>query len=306
MPALENISRVGNNPLMNINWELVSHCQFKCSYCYFHPHKSETDYSSVAKLVLKKLGTVSENFKITCLGGEPSLHPDFLWLMKELHQMEKVQSIAIVTNLERPLSFWTDLLPYKEKVKIVISLHVEYPQEQLLEKIQELQKNFKLDLVFNVHPNPVYLPKMREWANLIETIVNENVIPSFMRLHKIDPQQEDDYFDYPEEIESFLNEQNSKWLNKNRYETVSIEQNGQWKDVPKFQIVAEKANRFTGWKCELKAFIIHYDGTVSLPCRQEKKHILMTDFRGKDLLCPHRFCVCDDYWSFTKTKENQQ
>jgi len=286
---------------MNINWELVSHCQFNCSYCYFKPHKSSTDYSTVAKLVLKKLQTIPEKFKITLIGGEPSLHPDFHHLIGELHQIENSQSIAIVTNFEKPLTFWTNLLEYKDKVKLVISLHVEYPQDFLIEKIQELQNSFKIDLVFNVHPDLKYLPRMKELANLLDSLTNENVVTSFMRLHKVE-QKSEEYFNYPEDIELFFEEQNKKLQKKNRFETVAVLQDGQWQQIPKFAFVDQRANSFEGWNCELKAFIIHYDGHVSLPCRNEKKHILTTDFRGKDLICPHRLCVCDDYWEFPKTK----
>lgn len=305
MSTLENITHVGAGSPMKINWELVSHCQYNCTYCYYKPYKSETDYLSLSKIILKKLETVKDNISMTLLGGEPSLHPSFVSVVQDLFKLPTVQSIAIVTNLAKPLPLWLELIPFKEKVKLAISVHIEYPQKDLIEKLQGLMEHFTLDIVFNVHNDLAHLPKMEELAKSLVALSNEkNVTLSFMRLHGID-RDCDDYLPYPKEIEDFMARQNELLLQSKHFETVNIKKNNKWEVIPKFELVENKMNAFKGWSCDLKAFIIHENGIVSQPCRNEKKHILLTEFKSKALTCPFRFCVCDDYWEFPKTKKEQ-
>lgn len=302
MSTITSITQVGAGTPMKINWELVSHCQYNCTYCYYKPYKSETDYLSLSKIILKKLESIKEDISLTLLGGEPSLHPSFVFVVQELFNLPSVLSVAIVTNLAKPLPLWLELIPFKEKVKLAISIHIEYPQKDLIEKLQGLMEHFKLDIVFNVHNNLDYLPKMEELAKRLVEFSNEkNITLSFMRLHGIDKDC-DDYLLYPEKIEEFLTKQNDLLLKSNRFEKVNIKKGDQWEAIPKFEMVENKMNAFKGWSCELNAFIIHENGMVSQPCRNEKKHILLTEFKTKALTCPFRFCVCDDYWEFPKTK----
>jgi len=300
MNDLRLMTEVGRDPTMNINWELVSHCQFKCSYCYFHPHPSQTDYVSVAQIVLKRLKSIEHDFKLTLLGGEPSLHPKFEETIRELSQIERLKKIYIVTNFEKKIEDWMKLSEFSHRLKIVISVHVEYPQENLVQKMIELQKFFSIDVVFNVHPDVKYLVKMKNLASEIEENLAETTTLSFMKIHHNSKGLEG-YVDYPTEVESFFKEKNQRLKNSGRYEKVSVKIQDQWFEVPKFQLVDQNLNRFKGWSCDLSAYIIHYDGQVSEACRKKKQHILRTRFSPNPQICPLNQCVCDDYWAFPKT-----
>lgn len=300
-PNLEKMTKVGLGSPILINWELVSHCQFKCTYCYYKPFESNTDYESVSGLILKKLSTIKDKTKVTLLGGEPSLHPTFLKVVAELHVFPHVFSIPIVTNFDRPLDFWMELLPYKDKVKIVVSIHIEYPQKELVEKVKFLQKHFAIDLVFVVHYDTKFLPKMNELAKELHTLDHENVTLGFVRIHKIADGVEE-YAVYPESIEQFICENNEKTVTRKNTERVNVFVDNEWKSVHRFELINKDLNRFTGWSCQLRAFIIHHDATVSSSCSKIKKHILLQDFKETTLKCSYKICECDDYWEFPKIK----
>lgn len=292
----EDIISVGSGSPININWELVSHCQFNCSYCYYKPYKSDTDYRPLAKIVLSKLSKITDPTKVTLLGGEPTLHPTFFEVIQGLHEMKHVGQICIVTNFERPLKFWQDLLPFKDKLKIVVSYHPEYEQKNMFEKIHALQDDFLLDFVFIVHNDEKYLPKMRKTAEELES-VNSRISLNFVKLH-----EKDHYRIYPQSIADFMSEQQEKVRHRPVTESVNVVSKSGPARITKFDMINFGLNQFEGWNCRLRAFIIKENGEVASACSNKSKHILLADFNETTLKCTYKICECDDYWEFTKTR----
>ena len=287
---------VGSGSPININWELVSHCQFNCSYCYYKPFKSETDYKPLSKIILSKLSKITDPTKVTLLGGEPTLHPSFKDVIQALHEMNHVTQICIVTNFEKPLKFWQDLSPFKDKLKIVVSYHPEYEQKLMFEKIRELQNDFVLDFVFIVHNEEKYLPQMENAAKELETI-HSGISLNFVKLH-----EKDHYRSYPKPIADFMSIQQEQVRNRPVTETVNIVTKSGPSKIPKFEMINHGLNQFEGWNCKLRAFIIKEDGQVASACSSKTKHILLADFSETLMKCTYKICECDDYWEFPKTR----
>ncbi|WP_408098575.1 radical SAM protein [Peredibacter sp. HCB2-198] len=292
----EEIVSVGSGSPININWELVSHCQFNCSYCYYKPYKSETDYKPLAKIVLKRLSKITDSTKVTLLGGEPTLHPSFHEVIHSLYEMAHVKQICIVTNFEKPLKFWQDLLPFKSKLKIVVSFHPEYEQKNMFQKIRDLQSDFLLDFVFIVHNEEQYLPKMEMAAKELDNL-DFGISLNFVKLH-----EKGLYRKYPKTISDFMISQQEKVRNRPVTETVNIVTKAGPTKIPKFEMINHGLNQFEGWSCKLRAFIIKEDGQVASACTNKTKHILVADFSETILKCTYKICECDDYWEFTKTR----
>lgn len=291
-----NIVSVGSGSPININWELVSHCQFNCSYCYYKPFKSETDYKPLAKIVLNKLSKIIDSTKVTLLGGEPTLHPSFGEVIQSLHEMKHIHQICIVTNFEKPLTFWQDLLPFKDKLKIVVSYHPEYQQKNMFDKIRKLQNDFVLDFVFIVHNDEKYLSQMELTAKELNSI-DSKISLNFVKLH-----EKDHYRSYPKSIADFMLTQQDIVKSRPATETVNIITKDGATKIPKFEMINHGLNKFEGWNCKLRAFIIKEDGQVASACSNKTKHILFADFNETILKCTYKICECDDYWEFTKTR----
>lgn len=251
------------------------------------------------KMVLKKLNNIQEPVEMTLLGGEPTLHPDFHELIAELHQMEQVKKIDIITNFRPTVEFWRPLIPFRDKLEIVMSFHVEYAQRTFFKKIHELKDKFAMNIIFLVHNDPKFLPKMKEAAEAYFALDLELIPITFAKL--VDRTGgATKYFDYQDETLEFLKQQESR-VKKLKYpETIPVKtQHGNF-EINQLEFANKEMNRFKGWKCQMNALIIHPDGMVSYPCTPVKKHILFAEIKKRDLVCVHEICPCEAYWNFTK------
>lgn len=234
---------------------------------------------------------------MTLLGGEPTLHPRFKEVVETLYHMDHIVQICVVTNFEKPLLFWQELLPFAGKLKIVISFHPEYEQRGMFDKLSALEKDFLLDFVFIVHNQEKYLPKMKETARALENINHAKTSVNFVRIH-----QNGEYLEYPSAILTFMLEQQEKLKQHQVTERVNIVTTDGAISIPKFEMINQGLNQFEGWKCKLRAYIIKEDGMVASACSSVTKHILIADFNERLVNCPYKICECDDYWEFPKSR----
>ncbi len=298
----EEVFRIGkDNTCININWEMVSHCQYDCSYCYYKPFQSDTNYTTLGKIVLKKLQQIEEDFVINLIGGEPTLHPDFIEILNKLIEIDKLKEIRIVTNLVKPLNFWVKITP-SPKVKITASYHPEYPNKSFIEKLESLAKVYRTDTAFLITNEIDHLDKSKEVFKQLFTLSQTSTHTlNPIRLHK----KEDSvtrYISYQEEINEFIIHCEQKIKELKNKETVSIETISGEKILTKPEFLNNELHALKGWRCAINAFIIHYDAMVSYACKGIKKHILTCDFKTNAITCPFNYCECDDYWEFRKDK----
>lgn len=295
----KTIKAVGGKSLLSISWELVTHCQFACSYCYFHPYESDIQYKEVMKLVLLKLKKINEPFEITLLGGEPTLHPEFHQIVKELYEIENVVKIEVISNFQPTVEFWEPLKPYSKKLDLILSYHVEYAQNLFFKKIQSLKNHFQMMIIFLVHHEEKYLAKMREASDYYFSLDLEFIPITFARL--VDRDDQVKYYPYTETTLAFMGELEKKVLALKNPEMVKVEYaDGQRDEINQLTFGNLNLNRFKGWKCQMNSLIIHPDGVVMYPCTGEKKHILFAELKGRQIKCPLDFCGCEAYWRFEK------
>ncbi|WP_408096584.1 radical SAM protein [Peredibacter sp. HCB2-198] len=296
----ETVVSVGKGSPLTLSWELVTHCQFQCSYCYFNPYESSTNYPDVMKMVLSKISKITEPVEMTLLGGEPTLHPEFHQLIQSLHEMDHVTKIDIITNFQPTVEFWRPLIPYKDKIEIVLSYHVEYSQKNFFKKIEALKSDFSMNIIFLVHNDLKYLPKMREAVEEYYQLNLETLPITFAKL--VDRSSgATQYFEYQQETLDFLSEQEKRVKTLKYPETIPVTvSSGERIEVNQMEFASKEMNRFKGWKCQMNALIIHPDGMVSYPCTTQKKHILFAELKKRELTCAFDICPCEAYWNFTK------
>ncbi|WP_412470007.1 radical SAM protein [Oceanospirillum sp. RT-1-3] len=295
----QDIIAIGEGSPLNINWEMVSHCQFDCSYCYYRPFTSDTNYTTLSKIVLKKLKAIEEDFIINLIGGEPTLHPNFLEIIEELIKIEKLREIRIVTNFVKPENFWSKI-PKNNKIKITASFHPEYPNKDFVKKADILSGQYKIDIAF-LFTNKI--DEYNQYKNIFDDLYrlasNKKLTLNCIRLHN-ETQQQVSYEAYQEVIESFIKECEAKITLLENKETTLIKLKNSIHHLSKSDFLNHGYNRLKGWRCDIRAFIIHYDAQVSYACKNTKKHILTCDFKTTAITCPFEVCQCDDYWSFEK------
>ncbi|MFG1512814.1 hypothetical protein ABMA79_15150, partial [Halobacteriovorax sp. HFRX-2_2] len=236
---------------------------------------------------------------INLIGGEPSLHPNFITIIEELESIQNLKEIRIVTNFVKPESFWHKL-PGSNKIKITASFHPEYPNKGFVEKIDLLSKRYRMDVAF-LFTNK--LEEFERYKNIFESLYNlaqeKKLTLNCIRLHN-DTNDSVSYENYQDEIEEFIKNCELRVTQLENKETTLIRTAKEQKYISKSDFLNNGYNQLKGWKCDIRAFIIHYDAQVSYACKNTKKHILTCDFKTTSIVCPFKLCECDDYWSFEK------
>ena len=140
---------------------LTLDCNLKCDYCinsFGGVRRFKKSVISGKKLVegFNRLVCV-EDLPITLQGGEPSLHPDFIWIIKNI---KRSLNIDILTNLYFDVDKFIDQIdpsrlcrnaPYPS---IRVSYHPPYMDlDDLIEKVLKIQEaNFSIGIFGILHP----------------------------------------------------------------------------------------------------------------------------------------------------------
>ncbi|MDD5021107.1 MAG: radical SAM protein [Endomicrobiaceae bacterium] len=143
-------------------WGMHYQCNYNCTYCYApKPHDITFDnnknnkalYLSTEQLVdswkfvFDKYGTS----RIRLDGGEPTIYPNFYYILKELLKMHRLQ---INTNLSFDVKEFCDNSD-PQKVRIDASLHCEYTKlDDYVKKLEYLKKHgYKLVVSYVAYPD---------------------------------------------------------------------------------------------------------------------------------------------------------
>ena len=118
-----------------IMWAFGRKCNFKCSYCDDQSHSSN-DNDMVPESSIKKVLDYALEFKKgkplmwSFTGGEPTINPFFLNLVKQLH--ENGDTITVASNGSQHKDYYAELAKY---ANINISVHFEYLKPTKLRKV---------------------------------------------------------------------------------------------------------------------------------------------------------------------------
>jgi len=110
-----------------ILWDLTRRCNYNCSYCWPYVHNKTEKFLPIdviletcERLIYEWGG--SETIRFNFGGGEPTLHPNFIDILKYLK--EKGQWILVTTNASRSPNFWKKAIKYINSVNL--SAHFEF------------------------------------------------------------------------------------------------------------------------------------------------------------------------------------
>jgi organic radical activating enzyme len=132
------------NPLFEFHIDIGKRCNFDCSYCPSTIHDNHSPFlslDSLKKLIDMVEATIYNQNKIKrCIltGGEPTLFKDIIKLIDLLQS--KNYKIIINTNGTASKKLLTQLL--EKNVLLIISLHNEFTNTKLIEKINKLKIDY--------------------------------------------------------------------------------------------------------------------------------------------------------------------
>ena len=110
---------------MMIDWYIGKRCNFSCSYCadFIHDNYSaHVPFSQMKIFVDKIVARFGTNIHWSLTGGEPTLNPDFIELLKYLQ--DKKYEISVCTNGSRSIEYMCQMYEYVDN--ITYSLHFEH------------------------------------------------------------------------------------------------------------------------------------------------------------------------------------
>lgn len=278
-----------SDDFIEIVWNLLYGCNYRCSYCYGQDTLSQKDFTdiNILKSVVGKIFKLKKNkYIFTLLGGEVTYHPHFLELVKHIYSYDKNVSILLVTNASKDIEYFKKMISYigNNQFNISISLHFEYAYIEHIKNLIKLfdkYPNISLEIRFMLHPE--YKEKIK---NYFEELINLKKEYSFS-LYLLQLREPPDFNNldkrYDEEFISWIDNAQKIILDSNSYKSIkknSIFPNGYYQTLNDTKIsiddnIALRNNmkKFIGFYCCAGINVIHIqkDGMYrSALCPQAK------------------------------------
>lgn len=157
--------------LFTVSWILGRYCNYRCSYCWPYARSDERDHRPLDVLIQTMDSIKSQarengfnSFHFSWSGGEPTVHPQYLDLIKYYSDDLKntnYQSCHMTTNLSRDIGWFKNYVEVTKelnRVSVTASWHREMAvKEAFRDKLLFLQEN---DVFVTI--NMVMVPEMFE------------------------------------------------------------------------------------------------------------------------------------------------
>jgi organic radical activating enzyme len=310
-------------PYLAVTWQVNNFCNFRCSYCNpgnwggANPNNGNLDiYINNLKEIIDKYKSIGyKNFKFFFSGGEPTAWRNFIPICEFLHDYVPRCTMAVNTNLSRPLAWWEKHHHLFDD--LVASFHVEFSNKERYEE----NSIFLCDKV-NYLSTKMLLHDERFWevvdfGNYLKTVMPNYFLewtPLFDEMTSnagpwkyADPKKEQFIREHTTEIKQTLPKPDK------RCETSSynLYSNGEKTVTNSNQVIVDGDNFFNGWRCNVgDCIFINPIGEVSLAsCGQGGivGHILedISRIGPKQITCFKDHCHCGTDIIIPKFIENK-
>ena len=165
----------------SITWQVNDVCNYACSYCnpgnYSSKHKNiktELYIENIKRMIEHFRNEGYEAFRFFFSGGEPSIWPSLIPILKDIRKNIPGALVAINTNLSRSIEWWEE--NYTLFNDIVASYHVEFTdKEAFLTNMLFLQD--KMDyLVCRMLMHDERFQEVIDYTNLLKSKLNNYII----------------------------------------------------------------------------------------------------------------------------------
>ena len=252
-------------PYINITWQVSDFCNFKCSYCNpgnwagKNPKKNEPkDFDKIVDnlniILTAQEARGYKGFKFFFSGGEPTVWPHLLPLIKWLKERLDDPQIAINTNLSTSTNWWKE--NYHLFHDVVASYHIDFANTPryldnlifLQDKVNYLccrmmmqENRFDEVVEFGKRVKSILQNYNLEWVPLFDDI-SVNVGP----WQYSEPRMYEFFETHTFESQTKISKPNgSKW----RTASKEVYESGTEQPLNGNRLVAERKNFFSGWKC---------------------------------------------------------
>jgi len=235
----ESCHYVDNKILITIY--ITHRCNFSCHYCYDTKNRKNKD------ITLDELRLFFMNYKLTynkkcqihLIGGEPTLHKDFIKFCQLCSEQSFVDEVWVTTNGSLEKETWLEIKNIlNEKLLIITSYH---PSNRL-----GLQYYIDLFDFFKQNNFRVNIPFMLDINSDFEELINQyNTLNQFgyeVRTNTLEP-----FNKYPYD-NKYLEWIKSTYFETNRFLKITFSDTSE-KQVPLSEVYKTEPNMFLGMKC---------------------------------------------------------
>jgi len=277
---LKKVFGSSNRNITTIQWNLGLRCNYDCSFCGYNTHDLKSNHLSF-EIMVNLLNKIKETYKdresvdLIITGGEPTLNPNFLNLLKYIkEEIHIIKDICINTNGSASVKKYIEI---SKLVKtIVFSWQIEHINPNHLKKVLMSLKKCNVNFHVNVPVLPGLLDQIKENAKWLK---DNNIKFIFRKIH---PMYKDNSYNMPFESGFNANISKPKNLKSNYYSDKELDflnninkmnhKNNiilQTEDNKEIftnvnMLFSKNLNSFVNWKCNagLETLYIHNDENI--------------------------------------------
>lgn len=283
---------------INVHWDVLTLCQLKCSYCYARNEYGEKwgqpGSKQVADAVLEALNRSTLPFNLGLLGGEPTISPNYYYILDRISAMEKFNKVYVVTNGEKDLSTH----PHYEKIAFLFSYHPAdcTDRDRFIANVKLFKdRGYKVKVNVMLHHDKNQWPKIKEMFEICNAM-GVKTHPHFIygkNVHTLFHYRKA-FWEYFEFLKDFPKE--------------LVYDNDMFND---YEIFKNKLTDFYGWDCYNNNYEVDVYGKVIKFCLHNSRTSLIEnpDFfkditKTIPMTCPHSACNCDGLLKQLKVNPN--
>lgn len=298
---------------LKVIWQITNACTYKCSYCPKELNQGQSYHIDIGQLTTFLDKIKSRNPVFTFTGGEPTIHPQFLDILKEL----KKRNIGVISdsNLSRTTRF------YQEAGELVdnwcITLH---PSEHVLDidKIKAITE--KSYVMIYLMADPRHWELSMSWFEQLKNIPRikiavlkplDNWSNSGWYYNNYTDEQIQ-FYESTRPIVNFSKDESDKILSTYNWlldqGSNVVWSNGEKETLDTDKLMKDNLNKFKGWSCEVGEEVIVLNPTcdVGLGTCGIKNLGNWSNFDfsmlSESVICSKDYCYCGIDIKSTKTR----
>ena len=150
---------------------LTDKCNYICSYCYNEKPRMNTElsYFDIIRFVEYVHQQTGKVLRIELIGGEVTLHSDFIKLCYDLSTLQYVIDIEIYTNMYRDIQYYNDIV-MNTKVEVNATWHSLPTDEfnnKFINKVLQIPENIFKHYYITVMFEPEHISQSKNAYNKI-------------------------------------------------------------------------------------------------------------------------------------------
>ena len=156
-----------HSDMFNVTWHLGRFCNYDCSYCWPNAHSKTKDHrpTELCLLTINEIKRQARNngfnsFNFSLTGGEPTFHPGFFDIVKELNddaEKTNLTKLIVISNCSRNMNWFEKFTEYTKSIHYILlnaSFHIETLKDkndwqEFADKLSMI-RSYKVDILINI------------------------------------------------------------------------------------------------------------------------------------------------------------